>query len=41
MLSFWMALAANIVGMTVLVYVVYFHRHFRRFAGDLTLAAWK
>ncbi|WP_417234930.1 DUF4956 domain-containing protein [Arthrobacter sp.] len=35
MLSFAAALAANIVGMTVLVYVVYFHRHFRR---DLVLA---
>lgn len=35
MLSFWAGLAANIVGMTVLVYVVYFRRHFRR---DLVLA---
>lgn len=35
MLSFWAALAANVVGMTVLVYVVYFRRHFRR---DLVLA---
>lgn len=35
MLSFWMGLAANVVGMTVLVYFVYFRRHFRR---DLVLA---
>ncbi|QCY45971.1 Permease [Glutamicibacter creatinolyticus] len=35
MLSFWMALAANVLGMTVLVYFVYFRRHFRR---DLVLA---
>lgn len=35
MLSFWAALAANVVGTAVLVYVVYFHRHFRR---DLVLA---
>lgn len=35
MLSFWAALGANIIGMTVLVYVVYFHQHFRR---DLVLA---
>ncbi len=35
MLSFWMGLTANIVGMTVLVYFVYFRRHFRR---DLVLA---
>lgn len=35
MLSFWLALAANVVGMIVLVYFVYFRRHFRR---DLVLA---
>ncbi|WP_404288733.1 DUF4956 domain-containing protein [Glutamicibacter arilaitensis] len=35
MLSFWLALASNIVGITVLVYFVYFRRHFRR---DLVLA---
>lgn len=35
MLSLWAALAANVVGMTILVYVVYFRRHFRR---DLVLA---
>ncbi len=35
MLSFWMALAANVLGMTALVYFVYFRRHFRR---DLVLA---
>lgn len=35
MLSFWLALAANVVGMVVLVYFVYFRRHFRR---DLVLA---
>ncbi|MGL3150066.1 DUF4956 domain-containing protein [Microbacterium sp. A82] len=35
MLSLWLGLASNIVGMTVLVYVVYFRRHFRR---DLVLA---
>ncbi|WPR64966.1 DUF4956 domain-containing protein [Glutamicibacter protophormiae] len=35
MLSFWMALAANVIGMTVLIYFVYFRRHFRR---DLVLA---
>lgn len=35
MLSFWTGLASNIVGITVLVYFVYFRRHFRR---DLVLA---
>lgn len=35
MLTFWLALGANIVGITVLVYFVYFRRHFRR---DLVLA---
>ncbi|MER8025576.1 DUF4956 domain-containing protein [Glutamicibacter protophormiae] len=35
MLSFWMGLAANVVGMIVLVYFVYFRRHFLR---DLVLA---
>lgn len=33
--SLWIALTANIVGMIVLVYCVYFRRHFRR---DLVLA---
>lgn len=35
MLSFWLGLASNIIGITVLVYFVYFRRHFRR---DLVLA---
>ena len=35
MLSFWLALGSNIVGITILVYFVYFRRHFRR---DLVLA---
>ncbi|MGO2053056.1 DUF4956 domain-containing protein [Glutamicibacter sp. BW80] len=35
MLSFWLALASNVIGITVLVYFVYFRRHFRR---DLVLA---
>lgn len=35
MLSLWMGLAANVIGITVLVYFVYFRRHFRR---DLVLA---
>lgn len=35
MLALWIGLLANIVGMTVLVYLVYFRRHFRR---DLALA---
>ncbi|QEP05948.1 DUF4956 domain-containing protein [Glutamicibacter sp. ZJUTW] len=35
MLSFWMGLGSNIIGITVLVYFVYFRRHFRR---DLVLA---
>lgn len=35
MLTFWMGLAANALGITVLVYFVYFRRHFRR---DLVLA---
>jgi hypothetical protein len=34
-LSFWLALGSNIVGITILVYFVYFRRHFRR---DLVLA---
>lgn len=33
--SMWLALGANVLGMIVLVYVVYFRRHFRR---DLALA---
>ena len=35
MLALWIGLVANVVGMTVLVYLVYFRRHFRR---DLALA---
>ena len=35
MLALWIGLLANIVGMAVLVYLVYFRRHFRR---DLALA---
>jgi len=35
MLSFWTGLASNVIGITVLVYFVYFRRHFRR---DLVLA---
>lgn len=35
MFALWIGLAANIVGMAVLVYLVYFRRHFRR---DLALA---
>ena len=35
MFSLWMGLISNVVGMTVLVYFVYFRRHFRR---DLVLA---
>lgn len=35
MLGLWIGLLANIVGMAVLVYLVYFRRHFRR---DLALA---
>ena len=35
MTALWMGLGANILGMTVLVYLVYFRRHFRR---DLALA---
>lgn len=35
MFSLWMGLVSNVVGMTVLVYFVYFRRHFRR---DLVLA---
>lgn len=35
MFNFWVALAADIVAITVLVYVIYFRRHFRR---DLALA---
>lgn len=35
MLALWIGLVANIVGMTVLVCLVYFRRHFRR---DLALA---
>lgn len=34
-MALWIGLTANIVGMTVLVYLVYFRRHFRR---DLALA---
>lgn len=35
MFNFWVALAANIAAIAVLVYVIYFRRHFRR---DLALA---
>src|SRR5699024_8647727 len=35
MMALWVGLAANIVGMAILVYLVYFRRHFRR---DLALA---
>src|SRR5690625_473801 len=35
MLGLWIGLLANIVGMAILVYLVYFRRHFRR---DLALA---
>ncbi|GAA4476990.1 DUF4956 domain-containing protein [Enteractinococcus fodinae] len=35
MLALWIGLVANVLGMTVLVYLVYFRRHFRR---DLALA---
>lgn len=35
MLALWIGLGANILGMAVLVYLVYFRRHFRR---DLALA---
>ena len=35
MLSFWTGLASNVIGITVLVYFVYFRRHYRR---DLVLA---
>ncbi len=35
MMALWIGLLANIVGMAVLVYLVYFRRHFRR---DLALA---
>lgn len=35
MMALWIGLVANIVGMTILVYLVYFRRHFRR---DLALA---
>ena len=35
MLALWIGLVANILGMTVLVCLVYFRRHFRR---DLALA---
>lgn len=35
MMSLWIGLLANVVGMAILVYLVYFRRHFRR---DLALA---
>lgn len=35
MLALWIGLISNIIGMTILVYLVYFRRHFRR---DLALA---
>lgn len=35
MMALWIGLLANVAGMTVLVYLVYFRRHFRR---DLALA---